>query len=153
MSTIVALLVVFGMVLGAGGLVAVSRNRRRARAGSVPEGDTLLREARDCGSRVFVSTDVIGGPSADRINRSPADLVLTDKRLLVATRHGRVLEITVGAPGSVRCTGPRRLVIEGERPQRDGVMHVRAELIVPDAEVWAALAAEQLQTEPPRAVR
>lgn len=147
MSTILALLVVFGMVLGAGGVVAVSRNRRRARAATVPQGETLLREARDCGSRVFVSSDVIGGPSADKINRSPADLVLTDKRLLVATRHGRVLEITAGSGGSVRCTGPRRLVIEGERPQKDGVMHVRAELIVPDAEVWAALASEQLQTE------
>ena len=147
MSTLLAVAVVFAMVLGAGGLVTLSRNRRRALAGAVPRGETLVREARNCGSRVFVSSDVIGGPSADRINRSPADLLLTEKRLVVATRHGRVLEITAGSKGSVRCTGPKRLVIEGERPQKEGVMHVRAELIVPDAEVWAALAAEQLQTE------
>ncbi len=146
MSTVLAFLVVAIVVTFLGALVAVSRQRRRERAGAVPAGERVVREARNCGSRVFVSTDVIGGPRAGRINRSPADLVMTDKRLLIATRHGRVLELTAGTGGSVRCTGPRRLVVEGDRPQKDGVMHVRAELIVNDADVWAALAAERLDT-------
>ena len=73
-----------------------------------------------------------------------ADLSLSDARLLIATHHGRVLELTREQPGAVRCTGPRRLVIEGARQRADGPMSVRAELIVDDAERWAEEAAARI---------
>ena len=73
---------------------------------------------------------LLGGPKSMSINSTRADLSMSDARLVVSTHHGRVLELTRDQPGSVRCTGPRRLVIEGARQRADGPMSVRAELIV-----------------------
>jgi hypothetical protein len=39
---------------------------------------------------------------------------------------------------SVRCTGPQRLVIEGDLPRPNGQLgHFRYELVITDAEGWA----------------
>lgn len=136
--------VIVGLSLvGLGVLSALMRKRRRVKASEVPAA-SILREARRLPARVFVDKDVVGGPQADRTNRSHADLVLTDGRLLVATHLGRVLELTPTNPGSVRCTGPRRLILEGERLQKAGVMKVRVELICDDAEGWVDVAEQQL---------
>ncbi len=130
-------------VLGMGLLTATLRRRNRVRASAVPP-DQVLREARGIPARVFVDRDVLGGPQARRTNRSKADLVLTQGRLLVATHHGRVLELTPPHPGSVRCTGPKRLVLEGNRLRKEGLLKVRVELICHDAEAWVDLAEREL---------
>jgi hypothetical protein len=76
-------------------------------------------------------------------------MVLSEQRLILATGHGRVLEISAERPGSVRCTGPRRLVIEGQHPS--GRAEVRAEMAIDDAEGWQQ-AAEALQASTTRRV-
>lgn len=138
------LLVVFLTLALGGALVALQQRLRRARSTSLPAREDSLRLVRGVPSSVFVERDVLGGPKAGRPNRSEADLVLSPLRLLVATRHGRVLELTRERPGSVRCTGPRRLVIEGERPGEPRGVKVRVELILDDAATWADAAQRHL---------
>ena len=140
-----AFLIVLGSIILGSALISYSRKRRREHASDVPE-HLVMKMARGVSSRVFVGEDVLDGPKAGVINRSPADLILTADRLIVATRHGRVLEIKANGDGAVRCTGPRRLVIEGTRLRKSGKMPVRVELIVDEAEEWQALAAERLGT-------
>ncbi len=139
----IGFLIVALSVLCLGVLSAVARKRRRVQASSIPDAH-VLRAARKLPARVFVERSVLGGPQAGRTNRGQADLVLTEGRLLVATHQGRVLELTRDRPGSVRCTGPRRLVIEGSRLQKEGEVLVRVELICQEAEDWAQVAAEHL---------
>ena len=142
---ILAIILSFAILAGFGGLMTLGRRQRRRRASQVPDHE-VVKIARGVPARVFVDQDVLEGPRKGVINRSPADLVLTADRLIIATRHGRVLELTKANPGSVRCTGPRRLIIEGERLRKSGSMKVRLELIVDDAEVWAAMTVERLES-------
>jgi len=130
--------IVFGTLAVTRFAIEKKRARRRLQATQVPA-NLVVKAARGVTARVFVDQDILDGPKANVINNTPADLVLTDDRLIVATRHGRVLEVSSGA-GSVRCTGPRRLVIEGERLRKNGPMKVRIEALVDDAEGWAASA-------------
>ncbi len=143
MHLLITAAVVFAALALARGLIGYSRRRRRERASAIPDA-LVVRMARGVSARVFVDKDLIDGPKAGVINSGPADLVLCADRLIVATRHGRILELAPGA-GSVRCTGPRRLVIEGERPRKDGPMKVRIEALVDEAERWAELARARLQ--------
>lgn len=142
---ILAILLSLLILAGLGGLMSLSRQQRRRRASQVPDHE-VVKIARGVPARLYVDHDVLDGPRKGVINRSPADLVLTPTRLIIATRHGRVLELTKANPGSVRCTGPRRLIIEGERLRKQGTMKVRLELIVDDAESWSAMAAERLES-------
>lgn len=95
-------------------------------------------------ARIYVDRDLLGGPTSDGVNRAAADVVLTPRRLLVATHQGRLLELTQQTGGSVRNTGPNRLVIEGQRPG-DGPI-IRVELLTDQAETWAVQAAATLNT-------
>lgn len=147
MYLVTAIAIVFGFLAVARGITEYGRRRRRLQASRIPD-DLVVKMVRGVGARVFVDKDMIDGPKAGVINNTPADLVLCADRLIVATRHGRILELTPGA-GSVRCTGPRRLVIEGERLRKHGPMKVRIEALVDDAEQWAELAQARLQ--PPAA--
>ena len=137
-------LISLGIFSTFGGGLSLYRRFRRQSGARLPDGEPLVRQVRGASARVFVERDVLGGPKSMSINSTRADLSLSDARLVVSTHHGRVLELTRDQPGSVRCTGPRRLVIEGARQRADGPMSVRAELIVDDAERWALEAAARL---------
>jgi len=141
MTLAISIAVVFGTLAASRFLIEWRRSRRRLQATQVPK-NLVVKSARGVNARIFVDQDILDGPKANVINNTSADLVLTDDRLIVATRHGRMLEITAGG-GSVRCTGPRRLVIEGERLRKTGPMKVRVEALVEDAEGWAAFASER----------
>lgn len=144
MSYVLSVLFAFAVAATLGGLLKLSRTRSRQKAATVDE-DVLL-DARSVPARVIVDHDVLGGPVAGKINRADADLVLTAKRLIVATHHGRILELRKDQGGSVRSTGPGRLVIEGTRPRAEGDSKVRIELHTLEAEKWAGRAAAVLQT-------
>lgn len=122
--------------LAAGASVRTLRARRRLRATQLPDGGPPSREARDLPVRLYVERTVVGGPQSGGINRGRADLVLGRGCLLVGTHHGRVLQIDAEHPGSASCTGPRRLVLEGQHPS--GITRTRLEIMVDDANVWAA---------------
>lgn len=142
-----AVVVVVCSLIAAGGGLAWSRSRRRRNAGRLLPGEQLLRRADGVSARVFVERDLLAGPRAHGINQAKADVILTDKRLTLATHHGRLLEITREVGGSVRCVGPRRLVIEVDPLHSKGSNKLRAELVLDDAEAWAQDAERQLGTQ------
>lgn len=119
----------------AAGLV-VQRLRRWQREAAARLGpDEQIRVAlRGVPARLFVDTTVTGGPERGAINRTRADLTLGDQTFVLATHHGRVLQIDATHPGSASSTGPRRLVVEGTHPS--GITRVRVELLVDEPERW-----------------
>lgn len=136
MELVLSGLVVLALLTTIAGLLRL-REARRRRLGSVPpSGASVLREARSVPVRLFVERSVPGGPRGGGINRSPADLVLTEQELVVSTGKGRVLLINAGRQGKALSTGPQRLVLEGLHPARD--VKVRAELLVEDPAPWVA---------------
>jgi hypothetical protein len=77
----------------------------------------------------------------DRPRSLNGDLGLGRDRFVVTSSHGVLIERT-GADGpaitSARCTGPRRLVIEGDVTAGEAPATWRFEIGVDDAEGWAA---------------
>lgn len=132
--------------LALGGAVTWTRRIRRLEATQPADDEAVLRVARGVTIRLYVEQDVPGGPAAGVANLMPADLMLSPRRLIVGTHQGKMLEITPGADASVRTTGPRRLVIEGNRPRMGGPMRVRAELLLDEPEAWVADAHRHLGT-------
>lgn len=147
MDWVLAIGVVVLGVIGVSVGLGISRNVKRKQAAKVPAGEQAKLEAKRVNARVMVDRSLLGGPVAGKINAMTADLVLTDKRLVVATHQGRVLELMAGKGGSVKCTGPMRLVIEGTRPMAKGELKVRVEAVVDGADRWANQAREHLGTE------
>lgn len=139
MQIIAALLLMMAALVLMTGAVRLWRWRRRRSAVRLPEETAVLREARDLPVRIFVDRTIAGGPKAGGMTRGRGHLVLTADRFILATGHGRLLDLTARAPGIARCTGPRRLVVEGVHPS--GRAQVRAEILVDDAEGWVRAAA------------
>jgi len=117
-----------------GATVRSTRARARNRATRLPEGAVALRVSRALPGRMTVERSLVGGPKGGGINRGPVDLVLTDRQLIAATWHGRVLQMDRDHPGRASCTGPSRLVLEGEHPS--GETRVRLEILAEDAVGW-----------------
>lgn len=148
MSTFVSALILFAALVVVGGLVHGWRKLRRDRAAQLPDGEVAVKDIDQVSVRLYINRSIPGGPSAPG-GRDRARIVLSDKRLMLCTGHGRVLEINMEQAGSVRSTGPRRLVIEGMHPS--GRADVRAELTVDDSEGWQD-AASHLSSNRPREV-
>lgn len=146
MHTLLSLGIVFGGLIVVAILFQGWRKSRRNRGAILDEGEEVLREVEDVGVRLYVNRNVPGGPRAPG-GRDRGHMVLSEHRLILATGHGRVLEIGPDRPGSVRCTGPRRLVVEGQHPS--GRADVRAEMAVDDARGWqtAATALEGISVQ------
>ena len=130
-----ALFVVGSGVRGMGVLL------RRSAAGRIPA-QQRKRAAR--GIRVRGQVDgpnVLPGMNPSRSNVTTADLVLSEDRFVLASERGVLIDVGVsrGVPlGSARCTGPGRLVIEGDVPRMTGVPgRYRLEMALDDAEGWA----------------
>lgn len=143
---ILAVVLVLACAAGASAALRFARKKRRRASGELPAGEAPVLKQEDIPSRVYVDRTVLAGPVAGKINNMDADIVLTEKRLVVSTHQGRLLEITPQAGGSVRCTGPGRLVIEGSKPRADGEILVRVEALVATAETWSKRSAELLGT-------
>lgn len=79
------------------------------------------------------------GLDARRRTGLRADLLLAGDRFLLATDRGLFLDVHADSEGpltSIRCTGPGRLVIEGDIGRDDA--RFRFEITVGDAQGWAA---------------
>lgn len=129
-------LMVMGLSL-VGGMVHLWRGHRRAQGARLQAGEAATRDVDQLSVRLYIDKSLAGGPRAPG-GRDRARMVVSETRFVLSTGHGRVLEIGEDRPGSVRCTGPRRLVVEGLHPS--GRARVRAELVVDDAEGWQAAA-------------
>lgn len=138
MRTLLSLFLVLGSLVAVATVFQAWRKSRRTRGAALPDGETILREVEEAAVRLYVNQSIPGGPRAPG-GRDRARLVLSSERLILATGHGRVIEVRADRPGKVRCTGPRRLVVEGMHPS--GRADVRAELAVDDAEGWQSAAA------------
>jgi len=103
---------------------------------------TITREARGVSMRVSVQgSRLLPGMSRTRANRTRGDLLLLKDRLLLASNRGTLLDLRKDRGrklSSARCTGPGRLVLEGEIPVPSGPPGLfRIELQLADAPVWA----------------
>lgn len=135
----VAILIGLGTLLGAA-VRLTSWNRRRKAARSV-DGEPIVASARSVTGRVLVQrAGVFRGMTAQRANRTRCDLWLTRERFLLASGRGILLDLRASGGrrlSSVRCTGPGKLVLEGERPASQGpAATFRIELFVHDALEW-----------------
>ena len=67
--------------------------------------------------------------------RGEGRLVLSDSRLMLGSTKGRLLEISMFTPGTIRAIGPRRLLLKGLHPSKKGT--IRAELVIDNEADWA----------------
>jgi hypothetical protein len=115
------------------------RIRASALAAIPPE--SLRRSAFGVHSRAFVAgVSSFKGISSKYLNRLKLDLALSETRFLVVSSRGALIDVGVGRGRkfqSVRCTGPQRLVIEGELSGVTQPGSYRFEMVIDDAEAWA----------------
>lgn len=137
--------VVFGSLIGLSVIYRGYRRWRRAQAVLPEPQETVLRRVSGVSARVSTDEGRPGLAPQASGTRTHADAVLTASRLMVGTHEGRLIDSNPRQTLSVRCTGPRRLVIEAERPTERGTRRVRVELLVNDAEQWAADAQKTLK--------
>ncbi len=91
---------------------------------------------------LLLDTPPMLGLNPKRTNRLVGDLALAPARFVLASNRGVLADIGRDHGRkfrSARCTGPGRLVIEGDVPRADGGRgQYRFELVVEDAPGWAA---------------
>lgn len=85
-------------------------------------------------------TRAIQGMSPARRHSTEADLAITDDQLILASDRGVLLDLGPNRGRrftAVRCTGPGRLVLEGDAPSTQTTGLYRFELTIEDAGAWA----------------
>lgn len=142
MEVIQALVVVLVALFGVGvGLKLLSWWRRQVALSGI-EPDQVVKERRGVSMRVLVQgTRALPGMTTNKANRTTGDLVLLADRFVLATGRGAIADLREGRGRrftSVRCTGPGRLVIEGDVPNPSGNPGLyRVEVMLEDATQWA----------------
>jgi len=135
------LAILFALAAVGGGLKGLSWYKRYRILKDI-DPEAITREARGVSMKVLVQgTRALPGMSTSRANRTVGDLVLLSDRFLITSGRGLIADLREGKRKfkSVRCTGPGRLVIEGDVPASTNQQHglYRIELILPDATSWA----------------
>jgi len=137
-----SVLIALVAMMVAGALLRLNSWSRRWRYLRTVDPSQILRQNRGVSMRVLVQgTRVLAGMSTRKANRTVGDLVLSRDRFLITSGRGLIADLRDGGRRfrSVRCTGPGRLVIEGDvpgpDPERPGLY--RVELMLQDASEWA----------------
>lgn len=136
----VVVVVVALTVLGAlrQGWRRLVRHRAVAVAGDAPR---LLEEHGVTVRALLYGVPPMMGLDPKRTNRLVGDLVLTEERFVLGSDRGLLADVGDDHGRrftSARCTGPGRLVLEGELVNPAGEMGLyRFELVVQDAPAWA----------------
>lgn len=142
MEVVQALIVVLVALFAVGvGLKLMSWWKRQAALSGI-DPDAIVRERRGVSMRVLVQgTRALPGMTTNKANRTTGDLVLLADRFVLATGRGAVADLREDRGRrftSVRCTGPGRLVIEGDVPNPNGNPGLfRVEVMLEDAREWA----------------
>ena len=102
----------------------------------------LHRLSRDIGIRIRLrDTRAIHGMDPRKTHLTRGDLAMTEGRLILGSEKGLLLDIREGHGRpitSARCTGPGRLVLEGDIPDSRGDRGLyRFELVIDQASEWA----------------
>lgn len=87
---------------------------------------------------VQVDADISSQLRAGLSFRGEGRLVLSDSRLMLGSTKGRLIELSMVSPGTIRAIGPRRLLIKGVHPSNKG--RVRVELVIDEEALWASRA-------------
>ncbi len=112
--------------------------------------EEIVRIERGVSLRVMVQ-GITGMPGMKerRGNRTRGDLVLTKDRFVLTSRRGTLADLKPAAGRrftSIRCTGPGRLIIEGDVPRDSGKNGLyRFEIVVEHADQWVDALAEFVQ--------
>ena len=110
--------------------------RWRCRASTRLDQDEQLILQRDRVSmHVQIDSNISSSLRAGLSFRGEGRLVLSDSRLILGSTKGRLLELSMLTPGTIRAIGPRRLLLKGFHPSKKGM--VRAELVIDDEAHWA----------------
>jgi hypothetical protein len=108
---------------------------RRAQGTRADTGERTVRLSDGLSAMITSNKTMPGGPTAGSTLRTLSRIVLTEKRLLVATNQGRIMEMSQERPGEARAIGPRRLALLGLHPT--GRADIRIELVIQDEEMWS----------------
>jgi hypothetical protein len=133
-------IVVAIIFLGGAGLKWLQSTRRRRAVQKIQE--TPIRITHGVYARVMVRGMTFRGFRSGHQTKTTVDMVLTQKRLLVVSNRGTLFDIRAeaarGRIGSVRCTGPGRLLFEGERQEASKkATNYRVEISLSTATSWA----------------
>lgn len=132
-------------------LVAGRLRKRRLVAAVAAEGGTLKSAASvPCGLLVHGTRRLLGF-EPDTRHHLAVELVLAPKRFAVVCDRGLLIDARLDGARltSARCTGPARLVLEGDLPSPNALApKYRLELTLADAESWAASLAPWCKREP-----
>ncbi|MBT3220220.1 MAG: hypothetical protein HN348_14115 [Proteobacteria bacterium] len=101
-----------------------------------------VRVAKGLSIRVLIhGARNFAGMNPRKLNRTKGDMVLGKDHFLIVSSRGVLADLRPDRGRrftSIRCTGPHRLVIEGDSPRTDGQMGLyRFELVIDDASGWA----------------
>jgi hypothetical protein len=133
---------VAAMLTASFGLLRLAGWARRRRALSKLDPAQIVRIERGVSVRIrLAGTRALHGMDPRRAHLAQGDLALTHDRVLLGSTQGVLADIGPQHGRkfrSARCTGPGRLVIEGDLPGPTGVPSLyRFDLVVADAEGWA----------------
>ena len=135
-----ALAVVFLLLVLAGvGMRLVGRQKRRQVLTNISQ-DKIIQQESGLSMRVVVRGNGLRGMKKGRQNRTTGDMVLTNDRFVLATNRGTIVDARHDHPTftSARCTGPGRLVLEGQFPASKGDPGLyRVEMMLKNADAWA----------------
>ena len=131
-------------LLALAGLLAAAlvagRVRRRRLVAAVAEGGTVKAASALTCRLIVHGTRRLLGFEPDTLHPIGVDLVLTPSRFAVVCDRGLLIDARLDGARltSARCTGPARLVLEGDLPSPNAVApNFRLELTLEDAESWA----------------
>ena len=140
-----ALAVVVGALIAVGAALRGWSWWLRERAVRRVPPEQVRRQARGVSLVVMVSgRGVLPGMNPARNNRTRGDLIVTDDRLLITSGRGTLVDLSAASAGTrlaaVRCPGPGKLVVEGDRGGKPGADagRYRIETLLPDADQWVA---------------
>lgn len=97
--------------------------------------EQLLLQKDRVSMHVQVDSNISSSLRAGLSFRGEGRLVLSDTRLMLGSTKGRLLELSLLTPGTIRAIGPRRLLLKGLHPSKKGM--VRAELVIDNETDWA----------------
>lgn len=135
-----SMLVVLGVLILAGAVLKLVSWARREKIVRTIDPESLTRSLRGVSLRVLLhGPTTLPGMNPDRANRTRGDLLVSSDRFVIASSRGVLVDVRSGSKRltSVRCTGPGRLVLEGEVPVMKGEPgRYRIELVTEEAASW-----------------
>lgn len=141
MNILLSFILLFAILISIRVIIYLVQNWLRKSASRVESDEKIILEKDGFGLKIMSNKTIPGGPVAGKVITTIGRMVLTDKRLLVASNQGRVLEINAERNGCARSVGPKRLVVLGKHAS--GGADLRLEMTIEEETQWADLINER----------